>query len=309
MGAHHDHHHNYNHAGHSHTPVDFGKAFAIGIVLNTAFVLVEAGYGFASHSMALLADAGHNLSDVLGLIVAWAASVVAKREPTPRFTYGLRGTTVLAALFNALLLMAAIGAIAWEAIQRILAPQPVASGTMMVVAAIGILINAATAYMFMSGRHHDLNVRGAYLHMLADAGISFGVVVAGALIMVTGFTWLDPLTSLVIAAVIAIGTWGLFRESAVLSVAAVPQHIDADAVRRHLTQEPEVESVHDLHIWAIGTQHVALTAHLVCPAGHPGDDTLRHIAHELSDHFGISHATLQVERNGSGCSLAPDSVI
>lgn len=307
MGTHHDHDH--DHAGHSHAPADFGTAFAIGIALNTAFVLVEAGYGFASHSMALLADAGHNLSDVLGLIVAWAASIVAKREPTQRFTYGLRGTTVLAALFNALLLMAAIGAIAWEAIQRILTPQPVGSGTMMAVAAIGIVVNAATAYLFMAGRHHDLNVRGAYLHMLADAGISFGVVVAGALIMVTGLTWLDPVTSLVIAAVIAVGTWSLFRESVVLSVAAVPPHIDAEAVRRYLAQEPGVESVHDLHIWAVGTQHVALTAHLVCPAGHPGDDALRHIAHELSDHFGIGHTTLQVERNGSGCSLAPANVI
>ena len=281
------HHHDHSHAGHVHAPVNFGRAFVIGIGLNAAFVLVEAGYGFVANSTALLADAGHNLSDVLGLVVAWIAAVLSKRPPTPRLTYGLRNTSILAALANAVLLLIAAGAIILEAIQRLLHPEPVASMTVIVVAAIGIVINGVTAWLFASGRDGDLNIRGAYLHMAADAAVSAGVVAAGFLIMVTGWLWVDPVTSLLIVAVIVWGTWGLLRESTAMSMAAVPSTIDPATVRDYLVGLPGVVSIHDLHIWPMSTTETALTAHLVMPAGNPGDafliETCRQLSHRLQD--------------------------
>jgi cobalt-zinc-cadmium efflux system protein len=267
----HDHNHAHGPDGHIHAPANFGPAFAIGISLNTAFVIVEGIFGYASNSMALVADAGHNLSDVLGLVVAWVAVILSNRAPSPRFTYGLRGSSILAALFNAVFLLVAVGAIGWEAIQRLLHPEPVAGVTVMVVAAVGILINGITAWLFASGSKGDLNIRGAYLHMAADAAVSMGVVVAGLVILITGWTWLDAATSLAISAVIVWGTWGLLRDSAAMSMSAVPPGIDPAAVRGHLEKCAGVTQVHDLHIWPMSTTEVALTCHLVIPAGQPGD--------------------------------------
>jgi cobalt-zinc-cadmium efflux system protein len=302
--SHGDHHHDV------HAPANFGRAFAIGIALNAAFVLVEAGYGFVSNSTALLADAGHNLSDVLGLVVAWIAAVLSKRPPTPRLTYGLRNTSILAALLNAVLLLIAAGAIILEAIQRLLHPEPVAGMTVIVVAAIGIVINGATALLFASGRGGDLNIRGAYLHMAADAAVSAGVVAAGILIMLTGWLWIDPLTSLLIVAVIVWGTWGLLFESTAMSMGAVPSAIDPTAVRGYLVALPGVASIHDLHIWPMSTTETALTAHLVMPAGNPGDAFLIETCRQLSHDFGIGHATLQIEHATTAhCALEPDHVV
>ncbi|EJW11932.1 Cobalt-zinc-cadmium resistance protein CzcD [Rhodovulum sp. PH10] len=308
----HDHSHGHSHAhgpGHSHAPKDFGKAFAIGIALNVAFVLIEGGFGFWSNSVALVADAGHNLSDVLGLVVAWIAAVLSKRPPSPRYTYGLRGSSIMAALFNAVFLLVAVGAIAWESVLRLLDPQPVASLTVIVVAAIGVVINGITAWLFFSGREGDLNIKGAYLHMAADAAVSVGVVMAGLLIMLTGWLWLDPVMSLVIVAVIVAGTWGLLRDSVAMSLDAVPPGVDPEAVRAFLGRQEGVAAVHDLHIWPMSTTEIALTAHLVMPGGHPGDAFLRHIAHELREHHAIGHVTLQIEREGATCPLAPDHVV
>jgi cobalt-zinc-cadmium efflux system protein len=300
----------HGHAGHSHAPTDFGRAFVIGIALNTAFVAIEAGYGFVSNSTALLADAGHNLSDVLGLVVAWIAAVLSKRPPTPRLTYGLRNTSILAALTNAVLLLIAAGAILLEAIQRLIHPEPVASKTIIVVAAIGIVINGATALLFASGRKDDLNIRGAYLHMIADAAISLGVVLAGLVIMFTGWLWVDPLISLGIVGVIVWGTWGLLRESTAMSLAAVPKSIDPVAVRGFLAGLPGVASIHDLHIWPMSTTETALTAHLVTPDGHPGDAFLLSTCGELDHRFGIGHATLQIETSAlRRCALEPHHVV
>jgi cobalt-zinc-cadmium efflux system protein len=299
----------HNHAGHSHT-TNFGRAFACGIGLNTAFVIIEAGYGFAANSTALLADAGHNLSDVLGLVLAWIAAVASRRPPTPRLTYGLRKTSILAALANAILLLVACGAIMLEAIQRLIHPEPIESLTVVVVAAIGIIINGITAWLFASGRNTDLNIRGAYLHMMADAAISFGVVLAATAIMTTGWLWLDPAVSLVIVAVIVAGTWSLLRESTAMTLAAVPSGIDPAAVRAFLVGHPGVASIHDLHIWSMSTTETALTAHLVMPAGNPGDAFLTETCRELQRRFGIGHATLQVETSADvDCALAPDHVV
>jgi len=304
------HHHHHNHAGHAHAPATFGRAFAIGIGLNAAFVLVEAGYGFVSNSTALLADAGHNLSDVLGLVVAWIAAELSKRPPTPRLTYGLRNTSILAALLNAVLLLIAAGAIILEAIQRLLHPEPVAGMTVIVVAAIGIAVNGVTAWLFASGRDGDLNIRGAYLHMAADAAVSAGVVAAGVLIMMTGWLWVDPVTSLVIVAVIVWGTWGLLRESTAMSMAAVPSTIDPATVRSYLASLPGVVSIHDLHIWPMSTTETALTAHLVMPTGNPGDAFLIETCRRLSRDFKIGHATLQIENATTAhCALEPDHVV
>ncbi len=302
--------HDHDHAGHAHAPADFGRAFAIGIGLNTAFVVVEAGCGLAANSVALLADAGHNLSDVLGLIVAWAATRLGQRPPTPRFTYGLKGSSILAALFNAILLLIAVGAIAWEAVGRFADPQPVAGGTVMIVAAIGIGINGLTAWLFARGSKGDLNIRGAYLHMAADAAVSAGVVVAALMIVMTGWQWLDPVVSIVISAVIVWGTWGLLRDSVTMSLAAVPPGIDPVAVRGLLAALPGVTRVHDLHIWPMSTTEVALTAHVVVPSGGRGDAFLAHAAHELDARFGIVHTTLQVESGSDyACRLAPADVV
>ncbi|ABD85652.1 cation diffusion facilitator family transporter [Rhodopseudomonas palustris] len=313
----HDDHHRHahgagghDHAGHSHAPKDFGTAFAIGILLNTGFVIGEAAFGYASNSMALVADAGHNLSDVLGLLVAWSAAILSKRPPSQRYTYGLRGSSILAALFNAAFLLVAVGAIGWEAILRLLDPQPVAEITVMVVAGVGIVINGVTAWLFASGRKGDLNIRGAYLHMMADAAVSAGVVIAGLLILLTGWNWLDAVTSLLISAAIFWGTWGLLRDSVAMSLAAVPRGIDPAAVRAYLERCDGVTQVHDLHIWPMSTTEVALTCHLVIPSGPPGDRYLMEIAHRLKQEFAIHHATLQVETDpASACALAPDHVV
>ncbi len=307
----HDHVHGHVHGqGHGHAPRDFGKAFLVGIILNTAFVAIEAAYGFLSGSMALIADAGHNLTDVLGLLIAWSASLAARRPPTARFTYGLRKTSILSALVNGFLTLLAAGAIAVEAVQRLFSPEPVAAATIVVVAAIGTAINGFTAWLFMGGREADLNVRGAYLHMAADAAVSLGVVVSGLAIMATGWNWLDPAVSLAIVAVIIASAWGLIRESAAMSFAAVPTSIDPARVRAFLAARPGVASLHDLHIWPISTTETALTAHLVMPSGHPGDTFLLDTARELLDHFQIGHATLQIElAPRAGCALEPDNVI
>ncbi|BCM83992.1 cation diffusion facilitator family transporter [Methylobacterium indicum] len=312
-GQDHDHAHGHGHhhgPGHVHAPASFGRAFAIGIALNTGFVLIEGGYGFLTDSVALLADAGHNLSDVLGLVVAWAAATLGQRRPTARFTYGLRSSSILAALFNAVFLLVAVGAIALEAVQRFSAPAPVPGLTVTIVALVGIAVNGITAWLFASGRKGDLNIRGAYLHMLADAAVSAGVVVAGLVILWTGWTWVDPLTSLVIVAVIVAGTWGLLRDSVVLSLDAVPPGLDPADVRRCLAERPGVSEVHDLHVWPMSTTETALTAHLVMPAGHPGNAFLNDCAATLRRRFGIAHVTLQVElAGGPACALAPDHVV
>jgi cobalt-zinc-cadmium efflux system protein len=308
---HHDHAHDHHHGpGHAHAPASFGRAFAIGIGLNLAFVVVEFGYGVLANSMALMADAGHNLSDVLGLVVAWIASALAKRPPSSRYTYGRGGSSILAALFNAVFLLVALGAIAWEAILRLFHPEPVATGIVMIVAAIGILINGVTAWLFASGRKGDINIRGAFLHMVADAAVSAGVVVAGLVILATGWLWLDPLTSLVIVGVIVWGTWSLLRDSLSMAVSAVPPAVDPEAVRRYLESCAGVASVHDLHIWPMSTTDTALTAHLVLPDGHPGDAFLETTTTELRHRFKIGHATLQIEISAeTACHLAPDHVV
>jgi cobalt-zinc-cadmium efflux system protein len=296
--------------GHVHAPASFGTAFAIGIGLNLTFVAVEFIYGVLANSVALIADAGHNLSDVLGLVIAWVASALTKRTPSSRYTYGLGGSSILAALFNAVLLLVAVGAIAWEAVLRLFHPEPVASGTVMIVAAIGILVNGVTAWLFSSGRKGDLNIRGAFLHMVADAAVSAGVVVAGMIILYTGWLWLDPLTSLVIVGVIVWGTWSLLRDSLAMSVDAVPASIDPQAVRSYLSSCAGVTAVHDLHIWPLSTTENALTAHLVFPGGHPGDEFLLMAATELRRRFGIGHTTLQIEiSEETACHLAPDHVV
>ena len=301
-GSSHGHAHGHAHgSGHHHAPADFGRAFAIGIVLNTAFVIVEAVYGFISGSMALVADAGHNLSDVLGLMIAWAASIAAKRKPTARFTYGLKSSTILAAFTNGMLLMIAIGAILFETVHRLIDPVEPQGWTMIWVAGIGIVINTVTALMFMTGSKHDLNIRGAFLHMAADALVSVGVVIAGVIILLTGWVLVDPIVSLVIVLVIAWGTWGLLKDSIKMSLLAVPDTVDDGAVMTQLESLPGVARVHHLHIWPMSTTETALTAHLVMPDGHPGDDFLKHAAHRLEHDHAICHVTLQVEVAGDGC--------
>ena len=292
----HSHSHDHDHAHvHSHAPADYGRAFAIGVLLNSVFVFVEAGFGFWSGSMALVADAGHNLSDVLALLLAWAANYAASRPPSARYTYGLKSSTILAALANAMLLLVAMGAILFETIHRVVVPLEAEGWTMIWVAGVGIAINTATALMFMGGRKHDINIRGAYLHMAADALVSVGVVVAGVLILLTGALWIDPLTSFIIVMVIGIGTWGLLRDSVKMGLLAVPDRIDVEAVRAYLANLPGVSAVHDLHIWPMSTTETALTAHLVMPGGHPGNAMLREAADNLEHHHAISHVTLQVE--------------
>ena len=303
------HGHSHGHGHHSHAPADFGKAFAIGIVLNSAFVVVEATYGFLSGSMALIADAGHNLSDVLALMIAWAASIAAKKPATARFTYGMKSSTILAAFANAVLLLVAIGLILYETMHRVMVPAQVEGWTMIWVAGIGILINTATALMFMRGRKDDLNIRGAFLHMAADALVSVGVVIAGVAILLTGAVIIDPIVSLVIIAVIAWGTWGLLKDSVKMGLLAVPDNVDEGEVAAFLAGLPGVEKVHHLHIWPMSTTDTALTAHLVIPAGHPGDAFIQNAAHQLEQRFGVSHSTLQVELTyspavNSGCCNA-----
>jgi cobalt-zinc-cadmium efflux system protein len=295
--------------GHSHEPADFNRAFIIGITLNSAFVAIEATFGFLAHSLALLADAGHNLGDVLGLLMAWTASYLVRSAPTRRHTYGFRGSSILAALANAIILLVVTGALSWEAIRRLVHPEPVAGTTMIWVAAIGVGINGVTALMFMAGRKHDLNLKGAFMHMAADAGIAFGVVVAGIAIYLTHWLWIDPVISLIIGVIIAIGTWGLLRESINLSLAAVPQGIDPAAVENYLSQLPGVAKVHDLHIWAMSTTENALTAHLVKPDGRIDDPLLGRIQDDLHERFGITHMTVQLECGDSACLQEPEHVV
>lgn len=329
MGNHDHHGHHHDHAGHAHdhghghdhshahgpghahvhAPASFGKAFAIGISLNVALVVAEAVYGYIGNSTALLADAGHNLSDVLGLVVAWGASIAARRAPRGRFTYGFRSSTILAALANAVFLLVATGAIGWEAILRLREPEPVAGVTVMVVAGIGILVNGFTAMLFARGRKDDINIEGAYLHMAADAAVSLGVVVSAALIIWTGWLWLDPVTSLVICGTILWSTTSLLRGSIDMSMAAAPKGTDLAAIRAFLQQRPGVSAIHDLHVWPISTTETALTCHLVMPAG-SSDAFLMETAQLLKGSFRIGHTTLQIETHpDNGCALAPDDVV
>ncbi len=311
MSADHHHHGHHPHGHHhDHAPAGHGRAFAIGVALNTGFVAVEAVFGILSGSMALLADAGHNLSDVLSLLIAWGASIMAARPPSARFTYGFKSSSILAAMTNAGLLMVALGAIFAETLRRLFDPQPVEGTVMMAVAGVGIVINTATALLFMRGRKHDLNIRGAFLHMAGDAAVSAGVVLAGLAIMLTGKWWIDPVTGLAIVAVIAWGTWGLLKDSLKMGLLAVPDGIDEAAVRTWLRALPGVAAVHDLHIWPMSTTETALTAHLVMPGGHPGDAFLHRIAHDLDHRFGIHHPTIQLETaSGAECALESETVV
>jgi cobalt-zinc-cadmium efflux system protein len=297
----HGHGHGHGHTHHHHGPANYNRAFAIGIALNIAFVIIEAFYGLAADSLALLADAGHNLSDVLGLLLAWGATSLAQQKITEKRTFGLKKSTIFAALLNAIILLVAIGGIAWEAVGRFSEPQPVAGVTVIVVAAIGILINVATMLLFMRDRKDDLNIHGAFVHMAADAAVSLGVVIAGVAMLYTGAYWIDPVISLTIAAVILLGTWSLLKDSVNLAVDAVPKGIDARAVQASLNELPGVEAVHDLHIWGMSTTETALTAHLVRPRGEPDDKLIRLASEMLQTRFGIDHATLQVERDSERC--------
>ncbi|MBX7483177.1 cation diffusion facilitator family transporter [Qipengyuania qiaonensis] len=299
MGAGHSHSDGHRH-GHSHAQADYGNAFMVGIILNAGFVIVEAVYGWISGSMALIADAGHNLSDVLALLLAWAASIAAKRPGSERFTYGYKSSTILAALLNAGLLLLAIGAILFETLNRIAEPPVVEGEKMAIIAGIGIVINAGTAALFMRGQH-DINIRGAFLHMAADALVSAGVVIAGLAIMWTGESWIDPAVSLAIVLVIAWGTWGLLKDSVAMSMLGVPKGISENRVRAYFFALPGVEAVHDLHIWPMSTTETALTVHLVIPSGHPGDAFLQEVAHELQQRHNIGHTTVQIEIGHNDC--------
>jgi cobalt-zinc-cadmium efflux system protein len=306
----HDRHDDGHGHSHTHAPKSFGVAFAIGVALNTTFVVVEAIFGIIGNSTALLADAAHNLSDVLGLLVAWAAVGLSRRPPTARFTYGLRGSSILAALFNAMILLVAVGGIGWEALQRIGKPEPLAEMTVIVVALVGIAINGVTAWLFVSGRKDDINIQGAFLHMAADAAVSAGVVIAATIILYTGWLWIDPAVSLGICIVILWGTWGLLKGSMQMSLDAVPAGIDPAAVRSFLQGRPGVAELHDLHVWPMSTTETALTCHLVMPGGHPGDAFILETARELQHRFKIGHATLQIEISMvTACLLAPEEVV
>ncbi|SDG22518.1 MULTISPECIES: cation diffusion facilitator family transporter [unclassified Duganella] len=314
----HDHHHDHGHHGHDHShahghhhhgdPNTMGRAFVIAIVLNSVFVAVEFFYGFLANSTALMADAGHNLSDVLGLMLAWGAAILAKRVPTSRYTYGLRSSSILAALFNAMLLMAACGGIAWEAVQQLIHPDPVAGTIVSIVAGIGILINGFSAWLFMAGSKDDINIRGAYLHLAADAAISLGVLVAGVIVGYTSWNWIDPAVSMVIVVIIVLSTWALMKQSLRLVMAAVPDNVDRANIETWLRQQPGVSALHDLHIWAMSTTENALTVQLVMPAGYPGDAAIDAISKALREDYAIQHSTLQVRLGGNEvecCLQAP----
>lgn len=302
----HDHHHAHDHH-HHHAPKNFGLAFGVAIFLNSAFVLVEFGYGFLVNSTALIADAGHNLSDVLSLLLSWGASLLAKKAPSKRYTYGLRSSSIFAALANAMFLLVACGAIAWEAVQRFSQAPEIAGNVVMAVAGVGIIINGLSAWLFAKGSKGDLNIRAAYLHMLTDAALSLGVVLAGIGMMFTSWYWLDPSMSLLIVAVILVGTWHLLRDSVRLALNAVPENIDAEKIYAYLHQLKGVSNVHDLHIWGMSTTESALTVHLVMPAGYPTDAFIDDITNTLKTTFSIQHSTLQIEQGTTHhhCSLAP----
>ena len=303
-----DDHHSHHRQGHA--QVNYGRAFAIGIAANLAYLGVEAVAGIFSGSLALLADAGHNLADVLGLVLSWGAAMLSRRQPSGRFTYGLRSSSILAALANAIILLVVTGGIAWEAIWRIGHPMQVVSGIIIAVAAIGIFVNGGTALLFSSG-NGDLNVKSAFLHLAADALVTAGVVVAGVVIWLTNWLWLDPLVSLAVSAVIVFGTWGLLKSAISLALDAVPEGLDAAAVRAHLLSLPGVTGLHDLHIWGMSTTETALTCHLIMPEGHPGDAVLSQISQQLEHQFGIHHATIQIELADTeeACALTPEHVV
>jgi cobalt-zinc-cadmium efflux system protein len=299
----HGHGHHHGHAPPA--PGQHDVAFGAGIVLNSLFVAIEVAYGVGAHSTALVADAIHNLGDVAGLALAWFAAWLARRAPGPRFTYGLRSSTILAALANGVMLLLACGGLALESVQKLLAPNTVAGSTVMVVALAGVVVNASTAMFFFRDRAHDLNLRGAYLHMATDALVSLGVALSGYAMLRTGWYWLDPAVSFAIMSVILLGTWQLLRDTALLSLHAVPAHLDSAPIMAFLAARQGVSGVHDLHVWALSTTDVALTAHLVMPDGHPGDAWLDDLSHALTDEYGIRHATFQVETGvqGHACTL------
>jgi cobalt-zinc-cadmium efflux system protein len=303
--AHHNHDHSHHHAHHGHD-----RAFAIGAALNLGFVVAEIMFGVLANSMALLADAAHNFGDVLGLLLGWGAAWLARRPPTRRRTYGWGRSSILAALLNATILLIGVGAIGVEAVRRLQSPMPVLESTVILVAAAGIVVNGATALLFLRGRSHDINLRAQFVHMAADAAVSAGVVLAGLLILLTGWLWLDPLTSLAIGAIIVVTTWGLLRESIDLAMDAVPGDVAHDAVQDYLVSVPGVLEVHDLHIWGLSTTQTALTAHLVC-ADPSAERTLHDVTTELRDRFGIGHATLQIETDADAelCRLRPHDVV
>lgn len=298
-------HHHHHHGAHAST------GYALGFALNFIFVLVEGAAGVLTNSLALLADAGHNFSDLFTLIIAWIAATLSRRRPSARYTYGLRGSSIWAALINALLLVAACGAITWEGLRRLADPAPVQELTVMAVAAVGVVINTATALMFMRGRHEDLNRRGVFLHMVVDAAVSLGVVVTGGLMLWTGWLWLDAAASLVVVAVIAAGTWHLLRDSIAMALHAVPPGIDPAAVAKYLSTLPGVAAMHDLHIWGMSTAETALTVHLVVPGERPGDAFYAELSQQLEKRFGIHHSTVQVECGDAEnpCRQAPEDVV
>jgi cobalt-zinc-cadmium efflux system protein len=296
--------------GHAHSEANYGRVFAIGITLNLGYVAAEAVAGIISGSLALLADAGHNLSDVLGLSLSWGAAVLSRRQPSGRFTYGLRSSSILAALVNAIILLVVIGGIAWEALWRISHPAPIATGIVIAVAAVGIFVNGGTALLFASGTA-DLNLKSAFLHLAADALVTAGVVAAGIVILLTNWLWLDPAVSLVVSGVIVLGTWGVLKSAVRLALDAVPEGVDAAGVRAHLLAMPGVTGLHDLHIWGMSTTETALTCHLVMPNGHPGDAALNGVAEQLHHLFGIQHTTVQIELADTeeACALTPEHVV
>ena len=311
---HHAHSHDHGHSsgghGHAHAPTDFGTRFLWAAALNAAFIIAEIVYGLKANSLALLADAGHNFSDVISLVLSWAAWWLAKKKPVAGFTYGFRGASIMAALFNAILLMVAVGGIIWEAVQRFSGHETVQGDIVMWVAGAGILVNGFTAWLFAQGQS-DLNIKAAFAHLAADAVVSAAVVIAGLAMLLTGWAWLDPTLSIVVSLVIVWGTWGLLRDSVRLSLQGVPPHIDFGKVKAFLAGLPGVSDVHDLHIWGMSTTEVALTAHLTMPAGHPGDAFLHDLAEELEHHHGIIHTTVQIEMSDGAhpCTLAPDEVV
>jgi len=289
--------------GHDHKTNNYNRAFAIGILLNIIFVVIEAGYGISAGSLALIADAGHNLSDVLGLVLAWGAALLAAKPATDKRTYGFRKATIIASLASAILLLVALGGIAWEAFGRFFDPKPVEGIPVIIVAAIGVVINTITALLFISGRKHDLNIKGAFLHMAADAGVSFGVVVGGILILATGWLMIDPIISLLIVVVILIGTWSLLRDSMNLAMDSVPEGIDIAGIKKYLTGLENVSQIHDLHVWALSTTEVALSVHLIMVDDFFKKDFLSKIQQELHDSFNIEHSTIQIERESDDCML------
>ncbi len=312
---HHDHSqcggHGHSHAqalphSHHHGSVDMGRIFFICVLLNVGVIALELFFGFRANSLALIADAGHNVSDVMGLLLAWGALALSKRKPSGRYTYGLQSASIMAALINAILLLAAVAGISWQALMRFGAPVEVTTSTVILVAAISMILNGLTAMLLHKGHQHDLNIRGAYLHMVADAGISFGVVISAVIIMATSWLWVDPLMSILISLMIVVSGWRLLRDSVNLSLHAVPGSIDITQVKTHLSQQAGVAQVHDLHIWAMSTTSIALSAHLLMPGGHPGDDFLHTLHKGLQQHFGIDHATIQIETSttAQGCELA-----